>query len=110
MTEELARWPTQLEVRVVSNKHERLNETFRSWELPDTIQVVGAPSNLSHPYELAWIHRDLMQAAFNTGALLVGVHAPVTSTSSPLMPVALQSSSPANLTGDSFCPFNWQGP
>ncbi|KAK9818872.1 hypothetical protein WJX74_004902 [Apatococcus lobatus] len=67
VTEELARWPTQLDVRVVSNKHVRLNETFHSWGLPDTIQVVAAPSNLSHPYELAWIHRDLMRDAYETG-------------------------------------------
>lgn len=67
MTEELARWPTQLDVRVVSNKHVRLNETFHSWGLPPSIQVVAAPSNLSHPYELAWVHRDLMKDAYDTG-------------------------------------------
>lgn len=69
VTEELARWPTALDVRVVSNKHARLNATFHSWGLPPTIQVVGAPPNLSHPYELAWIHRDLMKAAYDTGGL-----------------------------------------
>ena len=67
VVEELATWPTEVDVRVVTEKPERLQQTFNAWQLPPAFIAVGPIHELTHPFELAWVHRDLMQAAHDTG-------------------------------------------
>ncbi|KAK9838814.1 hypothetical protein WJX74_003824 [Apatococcus lobatus] len=67
VVEELATWPTEVDVRVVTEKPERLQQTFIAWQLPASFTAAGPIHELPHPFELAWVHRDLMQAALATG-------------------------------------------
>ncbi|CAK0733101.1 hypothetical protein CVIRNUC_000226 [Coccomyxa viridis] len=56
----IAEFPTSTSICVITNQPEYLAAAL--WNLPN-VEMCGNSKNLSHPYRLAWNHRDVVKAA-----------------------------------------------
>ena len=60
----IAEYPTETTVCLITNQPAFLANTL--WEFPN-VDICGNTQNLSHPHHLAWVHREVMEAAYNKG-------------------------------------------
>ncbi|KAK9861938.1 hypothetical protein WJX84_001197 [Apatococcus fuscideae] len=74
VTEAIDGWPTEVAVRIISNKPERLAGTLESWNTSPSFEAVVGPANHTHPFELTWAHRNYMLDALQTGGYTAFVY------------------------------------
>lgn len=59
----IAAFPTETKVVIISNEPEHLRIALGDFE----VEVCGGHDNLSHPYQLPWSSRRIMEAAYHGG-------------------------------------------
>ena len=60
----IADFPTSASVCVITTQPEYLAAAL--WDFPD-VRICGDSQKLTHPFRLAWIHREVIEAAFTQG-------------------------------------------
>ena len=60
-------YPTNVEVCVITNAPERLSNVMQSrWNFT-SVSVCGTRREMTHAFQLAWEHRDIMELAYEKG-------------------------------------------
>ena len=60
-------YPTNVEVCVITNAPERLSSVMHTrWNFT-SVSVCGTKREMTHAFQLAWEHRDIMEFAYEEG-------------------------------------------
>lgn len=67
----VSRYPTQVDISIISNEPERLKLAMQSWKNTG-VSIHRPRGNLTKPFDLAHEHRAYMKEAFNTTSIHSG--------------------------------------
>lgn len=59
-------YPTNTTVCLITNEPERLRTVLKHWNF-DRVTVCGEERTLGHAFQLAWVHREVMETVFQRG-------------------------------------------